>query len=968
MDQKKTVCGFVPQWEKSLPELSAVAHMYVHEKSGAQLLWLDCPDHQKSFSISFRTVPENDTGVFHILEHSVLCGSEHYPLREPFVELMKGSMQTFLNAFTFPDKTMYPVASTNDRDFLNLISVYMDAVFHPLIYKKEEIFMQEGWHYTFGDDKKSAGFSGVVLNEMKGAFASPERAVGELVSSTLLPDTCYARCSGGDPSVIPTLRYDQFLDAHRTFYHPENSYIFLYGDIDRDAVFSLLDRDFLAHYTRSDREIPAIGLQKPFGFRRAEGVYEASAENATERDAIVSDGYMLCGFEDKESQLAMNLLCGVLAGTNESPLKKAVLEAGLGEEFAMSVYDGIRQPFLRMTLKKARAEDAARFTEVVHETVRSLCRNGIDRSQLSAALSRREFELRERDFDGMPAGIIYAIDSLSAWLYGGDPTLYLTWSETISDLREKLQTSYFEDLLERVVLGSDHHVQAVLTPSTELGARNAAAEVAAAEQFAASGYGGAGEEGYRSKLEALRLFGEAVDSPEALATIPHIAVSDIERTPTLCPTTVSSADGRALLLHPTPTNGIAYYSCYFDLSSVAHRDLPYVSLLCSLLGDLPTGQHSAWEVDREIQDALGFFSLECLARGRIGDATAALPLLALHYGVLEPNLERARLLVEEILTDTVFDRKAVGEILRQEKLELDRAMKTSGQAFALSRVRAARTPDGRYEELMSGCSYAVFVGEAVRHFDQEGDAFCVHLAAVAKQVFGDCAVTLSLGADAGLMDSARAHLIRTGRAENLTAPLPLPEADRSDVCVRIVGGVSYDAMCSTLSDVGGEYSGALRVAARAVSLGYLWNAVRVRGGAYGVGASFTESGVLTFYSYRDPHIGQTYRAFEGAGDYLRNYSPDESELAKLIVGAAATLDRPKLPKDEVVAADYRYFLGLSDEMVLRRRAQLLDTDCKTLHAAADLFDRLCGKAARCTVGAGTALDRESDLFDRELKI
>ena len=307
-------------------------------------------------------------------------------------------------------------------------------------------------------------------------------------------------------------------------------------------------------------------------------------------------------------------------------------------------------------------------------------------------------------------------------------------------------------------------------------------------------------------------------------------------------------------------------------------------------------------------------------------------------------------------------------IARQEKLELDRALKTSGQAFALSRVRAARTPDGRYEELMSGCSYAAFVGEAVRHFDQEGDAFCVHLAAVAKQVFGDCAVTLSLGADAGLMDSARAHLIRTGRAENLTAPLPLPEADRSDVCVRIVGGVSYDAMCSTLSDVGGEYSGALRVAARAVSLGYLWNAVRVRGGAYGVGASFTESGVLTFYSYRDPHIGQTYRAFEGAGDYLRNYSPDESELAKLIVGAAATLDRPKLPKDEAVAADYRYFLGLSDEMVLRRRAQLLDTDCKTLHATANLFDRLCGKAARCTVGAGTALDRESDLFDRELKI
>lgn len=547
--------GFRLENIQPVPDLHAQAYRFIHEKSGARLLWLENDDIEKTFSIGFKTIPQDNTGVFHILEHSVLCGSEKYPVKEPFVDLLKTSMQTFLNAMTFPDKTVYPVASPNEKDFLNLIGVYMDAVLHPRIYQKKEIFMQEGWHLEFAEDG-TPSFNGVVYNEMKGVYSNADSLLDEYINRAMFPDTTYSANSGGWPAEIPTLTYEHFLSEHKKYYHPENSYIFLYGQMDIDRILGFIDDEYLSHYDREGNQFE-IESQKPLGFSRTNATYMVGAGEPLENNALIGSAFLAGEYNDCEDNLALDLILETLASTNDSPLKKAMLDRGFGQEFSAGLYNGIKQNFAVCVLRKADENRADEYEAALREAVEKIASDGIDREVLTAALNAREFACRENDHYG-PAGIGLALDAMSGWLYGDDPVPYLSALNVIASLRQKFATDYPEKLLHRIFCESPHSAMVVLTPSATMAEEDSRAERERAAAYAAS----LSEEemaAVKADNEKLAIFQSSEDTPEAKATLPVLSLSDLSREPTPeIPTLTDCRDGVTRLFHPLPTNGILY--------------------------------------------------------------------------------------------------------------------------------------------------------------------------------------------------------------------------------------------------------------------------------------------------------------------------------------------------------------------------------------------------------------------------
>lgn len=989
--------GFIVQSSEPLSEIDGFAHVMRHEKSGARLLFLQNEDANKAFSIAFKTPPADDTGVFHILEHSVLCGSEKFPVKEPFVDLLKTSMQTFLNALTFPDKTMYPVASTNEQDLINLIDVYMDAVLHPAIYGKRAIFEQEGWHYELegaegeaiadaaafeGEtvaengtpdkvaiEKDASGerlrYNGVVFNEMKGALSDPDSVLYHAVNRALFPDTCYAFESGGHPRAIPQLTYESYLDTHARHYRLDNSYIVLYGNLDANRILGFLDENYLSVFeSRSEAAPNAIGVQEPRVALDETVRMETAPENAG-----VGLAYVVGQARDFERVLACDILLDALMGGNESPIKRAILDAGLGGDATAYLLDSQAQPVAMFQLRNANDGSAQPFMELVESEVRRLVRDGIPRDVLEASLAQMSFDLRERD-RGMADGVPLAMNALAGWLYDDDmPTTYLRYEDALAHMRAGLEGRYFEDVLESLVCKSDHKALVELVPEKTEGDSEEAAELAAklAQMDEVD------KREIRDEMAALRVMQESPDAPEAVETLPRLRVSDIGPASPDPEMQVFAEGPIACLFHNVPTRKISYLYLYFGIDNLAWEDVPYLSVLGMLLSRLDTERHTAAELDVLMRLHLG--SLRFFADAFVDDADPSRVSLKMTVATsaLSEELEQMARIPREIWETTKFDDSdKIRDILVQRRIAMEQSFANEGHVRAMNRLSSYEFKSGVLKEAMGGVDFYRFLCDLIDNFDERFDALQSRLRDVCSRVFtkrdvvasftgskADREIFFHMAGDFGLPGEAR---IFDGKPSAPAFGEKIPEPVMKREAFVVPSDVCYVAKGS---DVGalGAYAGEWQVLASALSFDYLWNEVRVKGGAYGVGFRRTPEGFGRFYSFRDPAVDPTLERFDAAGSWLASFDPSEEEMEGYIVSTVASHDAPAKPRQVARRQDAQFFCEKPAGYRERLRAEKLATTPEKLRACSTALDEVAQRGSVCVFGGEDVVRASAGEFD-----
>lgn len=948
--------GFEQTRERRIPELGAVLHEYTHAKSGARLCWLERADENKSFCAAFRTLPFDDSGVFHILEHSVLCGSRNYPVKEPFVELLKGSLNTFLNALTFPDRTCYPVSSRNDQDFLNLMRVYLDAVLFPRIYEKQEIFQQEGWHYELENGVLTR--SGVVLNEMKGAFADPDELLVNAMSRALFPDTPYRFVSGGDPDAIGSLQYEAFLAAHRRFYHPSNAFLLLDGSVETDAVFRLLD-EYLSQFT-AIRPDTVLAAQAPVCPPQRTIEYPIPAGESPERRWKLGRGHVIGTYQDVQTIFAAQVLCDVLCGSNHAPLCRAILERGLAEDVLLGCDDQCMQPVLMLQVQNFREADLPAIEATIRDTLTALCETGLDREQIRASLASVEFKLRERDYGTMPRGLLFALEMLASWIYGGAPEARLCFDEILEALHRGVDTGYYETLLRQMMLENGHTAQILMQPSVTCGearqAREKEALAAVLQTLSAQQ-----QDEIRARQTRLAALQQEPDSPEALATIPHVCLSDLPRDPVPVPTELRE-DGR-MIIHDLQTDGIVYTTAYFAADDLTPEELPYLTLLRSVLSQLPAGEMDAQELQKQLRLRLGSFSVGVSPITQLRDPQAYRLYATASCSALGSKLPEALSLAAAILTKTDFtNRGKLLEILRQLRDGLQQQIVSSGSSFAMLRASAALNAAGACTERSGGVDFYRWLCALEREFDARADACIAALQRLSEKLFVTARLRLSV--TGGTEDERQTVLcvlreaLPAGQAPGPAYPAPLLPIRREGIV--IPSEVSFAAVCGDVH----AYSGALRIACRAASLGHYWNEIRVQGGAYGTGLLLRDTGLATAYTYRDPDCARSRGAIGRTAAYLAAAASEPQEAN--IIGAISDAEPLLSPRLQGAVADTWLLKGMTQADRCRLRHEMLDTLPEQLDACGAQIGRALDEGVVCVLGPRTQLEACGDLDVQEL--
>ncbi len=956
MLKNKNLNGFSLVKATELPELGAVLYRMEHDKTGLELVWLSRDEENKTFGIAFETLPWDDTGVFHILEHSVLCGSDKYPVKEPFVELMKSSMNTFLNALTFQDKTMYPISSRNDKDFVNLMRVYLDAVFHPLIYSKPEIFYQEGWHYEL-DENGNASYKGVVFNEMKGAFASADRLVNGELNRLLFPDSPYGFESGGDPTAIPNLTYEAFIDSHRRFYAPSNAYVFLDGDMDIEKVLGILNDEYLCHYERTQRMAPPAMQKAVTGEGEAE--YELAPGEELEGKARLSFGKVIGTFADRETIIAAQILSEVLCGSNQSPLSKAVLSAGLAQEVNMGCNDGILQPWMMLDVKNIKEENLEAVQSLLTSKLEELAATGLDRQQLEAVMANTEFKLRERDYGYYPQGLIFGFSALESWLYGGDPAANLEVGDLFVKLKEKMEQGYFEQLIRNLLLDNPHSAKLVLRPSYTAGQQRREAEQARLDRETAA-WTAEDRAAVAQRQEVLLAWQHSEDTPENLATIPQLALEDIPSEPERIPTEELTIAGVPVILHPLQTAGIVYVNLYFDAESCSQEELSALAFACNLLGNVDTKAHSAEEIVNRTRLLCGNFSAAPAAFTVDGKSGEAVIKLRVSFSTLQSNLQEAVALVTEILTGSCFSDGTAREILRQNKMQMFQRAVMGGNAAGLGRIAAQFSTAGVADECTGGVTYYQWLKNQDENWNFE--ALNTNMTQLLQCLVNRNAMTLSVtGAEQAQVEALAQQLSAALPAAEKKKPLQLQPWGKRKEGIAIPADVAFAVVGGSLEENGGEYCGQLQLAGQIVSLGYLWNVIRVQGGAYGAGMVARDTGLAACYSYRDPNGAASVEKYRMSAQFLRDFAAQTADFTGFIIGAVANSSPLMTPRTKAQVADRFYFSRTTWESRCRTRQQLLHTTAQELLAAADVLEKVFRDGGICMVGGENQLEKCSEL-------
>lgn len=950
--------GFSLIRSRLLSEIDATLYEFSHVKSGASVIYLDRDDDNKTFAIGFATPPTDDTGVFHIIEHSVLCGSKKYPLNDPFAELLKGSLNTFLNAMTYEDRTIYPVSSRCEKDFLNLVDVYMDAVLSPNMLKNPSIFRQEGWHYEYDEEAKELSYNGVVYNEMKGVYSSPDELGGQALNRILFGGTSYGCDSGGDPIAIPSLTYEQFKATHEKHYHPSNAKIFLDGKMDLDKILPLLDSHLNSYEKREPISLAGRSTKKIHPTTTIS--YEISENEDTKNKARVLYGYVFSDYQDSEISLVASVLCDILCGSNASPLKKALLDRGLVKDAAMYVVKS-RENTLVIELRDVDESKIDEIDCIINDVISSMSRNGIAKSEIISTLNSIEFRLRERDYGSLPTGIVFAMSVYGGWMQGSAPEDALLLDDVVKSVRQKIDSDYFEKALLDMTIKNSHKAKIIMLPDKTLGVRNANAEREHLEKILASM---SDDEIQRIEDEeaALRSWQQAEPSDEALDSLPKLALSDIPEKSDRPFAITSDCKGVKILHCPVKTNGIVYISMLFDASDLCGKEFIKLSMLCSALLNFPTANHDALSLQNDIKANLGNLFASFTIGEKDGVAT---PYLKIGTKALAQNKnDIIRLIGEVLLTSRINDVAEMSNIVSQARSHLEDMIISSGESIALSRAQACRSEAGAIAEYLSG--YEAYRILTEMHKDEGKITKLTNdVADLLRKLVDKNRLVLSIAGevDEDFIEALISILPEGDKAEKKTTS---PCATKSEYFL-LPSKVAY-AVIGGISEKVGEHLGEMRVARSILSYEYLWNTVRVQSGAYGTGFVPRRDGTLSFYSYRDPAPVRSLEFYRASSDYLRSLVKENVDITKFIIGAIGEYDTLITPRTAITIATADYLNGWTAENDAAVRRNMLNMTAKDLITVADIIDEVLSDESVIIVGGQEQLDSLDKKPERIIKI
>lgn len=943
-----------------------------HKKSGARIAILSNNDDNKVFYIGFRTPPEDETGVPHIIEHTTLCGSKKFPVKDPFIELAKGSLNTFLNAMTYPDKTVYPVASCNDQDFKNLMDVYLDAVFNPNITKYEEIFKQEGWHYELTGKDDELKINGVVYNEMKGAYSSPDEVLSSQIYRSLFPDNTYSKDSGGNPEYIPKLTYEAYLDFYHKYYHPSNSYIYLYGDMDVVERLEWLDKEYLSLYDYK-KVNSEINKQPAFDeIKNVEAQYSITMDDSQENKTYLSYNRVVGDTLDEMLYQAFDVLDYALVSSPGAPVKQALIDAGIGDDVYGSYDAGILQPVFSFVAKNANASQADEFENIIENTLKEVVKTGINKEALLAGINSSEFKFREADFGQFPKGLLFGLNCLDSWLFDDmKPFIHLECLGTFAKLRKAVDTDYFEKLIQEYLLDNTHGSSVTVKPKRGLGNER---EEALAKEL--SNYKASLSDEEIKKLiedtEHLKKYQEEPSSDEDLRKLPMLTRADMKKNAMAFSNIEDELLDVKVVRHDIESNGIDYISFLFDAGDFAQSELGYLGFFTNALGLVSTEKYSYTDLANATNIYTGGISTGTASHPDIKDRNNFVFKFEVKLKVLEKNLDKALELMEQMLLSSDFtDTKRLGELVAQIKARLQANLSSSGHLVAAMRSMSSFSRYALYQDELKGIAFYRSICRIEKELSESPKSVSDKLAAIAKKLFARNRMLISFTGNNEAYGNAKPSLEKViAGFDKMSAVGDQAEVHFNTAKEAFIDAsqIQYVAKTGDFICEGYEYTGALRLLRIILSYDYLWINVRVKGGAYGCMNTFLRSGESYFVSYRDPNLSDTLDVYDRIPEYIKNFSPDERDMTKYIIGTFSALDTPMNPEAKGSRSLSAYLEGITYEQIQKERNEILNAQPEDIRRLADLVKAVLKKDSICVIGNENMIKESAGLFENVEKL
>ena len=943
-----------------------------HKKSGARIAILSNNDDNKVFYIGFRTPPEDETGVPHIIEHTTLCGSKKFPVKDPFIELAKGSLNTFLNAMTYPDKTVYPVASCNDQDFKNLMDVYLDAVFNPNITKYEEIFKQEGWHYELTGKDDELKINGVVYNEMKGAYSSPDEVLSSQIYRSLFPDNTYSKDSGGNPEYIPKLTYEAYLDFYHKYYHPSNSYIYLYGDMDVVERLEWLDREYLSLYDYK-KVNSEINKQPAFDeIKNVEAQYSITMDDSQENKTYLSYNRVVGDTLDEMLYQAFDVLDYALVSSPGAPVKQALIDAGIGDDVYGSYDAGILQPVFSFVAKNANASQADEFESIIENTLKEVVKTGINKEALLAGINSSEFKFREADFGQFPKGLLFGLNCLDSWLFDDmKPFIHLECLGTFAKLRKAVDTDYFEKLIQEYLLDNTHGSSVTVKPKRGLGNEREEALAKELSDYKAS----LSDEEIKKLIEDtehLKKYQEEPSSDEDLRKLPMLTRADMKKNAMPFSNIEDELLDVKVVRHDIESNGIDYISFLFDAGDFAQSELGYLGFFTNALGLVSTEKYSYTDLANATNIYTGGISTGTASHPDIKDRNNFVFKFEVKLKVLEKNLDKALELMEQMLLSSDFtDTKRLGELVAQIKARLQANLSSSGHLVAAMRSMSSFSRYALYQDELKGIAFYRSICRIEKELSESPKSVSDKLAAIAKKLFARNRMLISFTGNNEAYGNAKPSLEKViAGFDKMSAIGNQAEVHFNTAKEAFIDAsqIQYVAKTGDFICEGYEYTGALRLLRIILSYDYLWINVRVKGGAYGCMNTFLRSGESYFVSYRDPNLSDTLDVYDKIPEYIKSFSPDERDMTKYIIGTFSALDTPMNPEAKGSRSLSAYLEGITYEQIQKERNEILNAQPEDIRRLADLVEAVLKKDSICVIGNENMIKESAGLFENVEKL
>jgi hypothetical protein len=954
--------GFVLKRIERVDDIDSEVLIFEHEITGARVLNIKNNDDDKTFAIGFRTPPFDDTGLPHILEHSVLNGSKNFPIKDPFAELARSTIHTFMNAFTFPDKTVYPFSTQNDKEFSKMMNVYLDSVFYPLIYDKKAIFLQEGWRFELDDANDSLEYSGVVYSEMKGANSSPQRIIENTFLKNLFPNNCYRHSSGGEPKAIPDLTYEKFLDFHKKYYHPSNSFIYVYGDTDILKHLKFIEENYLKNFDRENIDSTISYQSKIDGPIEIVEDYPISCEEDSKNKAYLHINTLVCKNSEQKLCLSFEILEEILLGMSASPLKQALLDSNIGEN-VYGKFDRreLIQPLFWVTIQNTDPDKKTEFERIYFDTLKNLKNEGINKDLIKAAINKKEFEYREAidKEDNFGEGIKYAIDIFTTWLYDEDPTIKLKYKDYFKEIKSLSTGNYFEDLIDKYLINNEHRLTLTLNPNPNI---NLDEEVSDKLKKIKNNLSQEDINKIKEDKEILRKFQEEEDREEDIAKIKPINIKNIDRLPKKIELDNKKLENDGeLFFHKANTKGITYIDLLFDARFVSADDISYLSLIESLLKEAKTKNYDYESWSNLVNINTG--GLNFVLRNITTEKDLKLiPKFCIETKVLNENTEKIPHILEEITNNCLFEKSKIKEVILRLKSKYEIKIVENGHMLAFLRTQAMASDSGKYSEITRGISYYKFLCDLANNFELKSNEIIEKLNGVYKKVFNKKNLIMSVTSD--IENTLDIDRLNIPNREVSVCDLKF-KIESFNEAFKTTSQVVYVCKGNNYRNFGFEPSGELLVLNNYLRYKYLWENVRLKGGAYGGGGAIRQDGSFSLFSYRDPRLKGTLQDYDNLATYLEKLDLKEEEVRKFIIGAVGDLDEPLKPHEEGFKATIEYIKGIDYNMLKKEREEVLDTDSRKLSALSSLVCEVINKNGNiCVIGNSSLIDKEKDIFNK----